>query len=117
MWRQSRFALSFFRDNAVPFWAMSNDNIRLSDESNDWVLSSDDGNFLVVYRKRNDSQLSISMVGLTGRYSINWFNPREGGPLMQGSVVSIIAGSSTPVFYGESPGSDDKDWVVLLSRV
>jgi hypothetical protein len=116
MWQQSRYALSFFRDNGVPFWAMSNDNTRLPDGSNDWVLSSDDGNILVVFRK-NINKLGISLVGLTGRYSIDWYNPREGGPTMQGSVASIIAGSSTPVFYGDAPGTDDKDWVVLLRRV
>lgn len=116
MWQQSRYALSFFRDNAVPFWEMSNDNARLPDGSNDWVLSSTDGNVLIVYRKSIDTP-GINMVGLTGRYSIDWYNPREGGPLIQGSVPSIIAGSSTPIFYGDAPGSNEKDWVVLLRRV
>jgi hypothetical protein len=116
MWQQSRYALMFFRDNAVPFWAMSNDNVRLLDGSNDRVLSSADGDILVVYRNSNGTQ-GISMVGLTGRYSVDWYNPREGGPLATGTVTSIIAGSSAPVSYGEAPGSDDKDWVVLLRQV
>ena len=101
----------------MPFWAMSNDNTRLPDESADWVLSSDDGNHLVVYRKSIDSLSTISMVGLTGRYSIEWYNPREGGPLMQGSVSLIVAGSITPVSYGDAPGFDDKDWVILIRRL
>lgn len=116
MWKQSQYALSFFRDNAVPFWEMSNDNSRLPDESTDWVLSSDDGSVLVVYRKTIDTS-AIYMVGLSGRYSVDWYNPREGGPLMQGSVEQIIAGGSTPIFYGEAPGADDNDWVVLLRQV
>ena len=116
MWQQSRYALSFFQDNAVPFWSMSNANTRLPDGSTDWVLSSDDGDNLVVYRKSIESIGSISMVGLTGRYSINWYNPREGGPLLQGSLTLITAGSTT-VSYGDAPGMDDKDWVVLLRRV
>ena len=117
MWEQSRYALSFFEDNAVPFWAMSNANTRFSDGGTDWVLSSVDGDILVVYRKNINSQGTISMVGLTGRYSIEWYNPREGGPLMQGSVSLIVAGSSTAVSYGDAPGFDDKDWAVLLRRM
>jgi hypothetical protein len=115
MWQQSRYALQFFRDNDVPFWAMSNDNVRLPDGSIDWVLSSNDGEILVVFRKGSNS-LGISMVGLTGRYLIDWYNPREGGPLVQGTVTSIIAGSNTPISYGDAPGSNDKDWVVLIRR-
>jgi hypothetical protein len=103
MWKQSRYALSFFRENALPFWAMSNDNTRLPDGSNNWVLSSDDGDVLVIYRKSND-ELGISMAGLSGRYSIDWYNPREGGALMEGVVPMVIAG-------------DDKDWVVLIRRL
>ena len=95
---------------------MSNANTRLPDGSTDWVLSSDDGDNLVVYRKSIESIGSISMVGLTGRYSINWYNPREGGLLLQGSLTLITAGSTT-VSYGDAPGMDDKDWVVLLRRV
>lgn len=116
MWKQSHYALSFFRDNAVPFWEMSNDNFRLPDESTDWVLSSDDGSVLVVYRKTVDTS-AINMVGLSGRYSVHWYNPREGGPLMQGSVPLIIAGGSAPILYGEAPGADYNDWVVLLRQV
>jgi hypothetical protein len=116
MWKQSRYALSFFQEHDVPFWAMSNDNTRLPDGSNNWVLSSGGGDILVLYRKSID-ELGISTVGLSGRYSIDWYNPREGGALMEGSVPMIIAGGSTPVSYGDAPASDDKDWVVLIRRL
>jgi hypothetical protein len=95
---------------------MSNDNIRLPDGSNDWVLSSDDGKTIVVYRKDNNGG-GIIMDGLSGRYSINWYNPREGGLLQEGTVTTIIAGDINPVFYGDSPDLSDKDWVVLIQSI
>jgi hypothetical protein len=78
MWKQSRYALDFFRNNDIKFWQMSNDNARLPIGSKDWVLTSEDGTTLVVYR-RNNSGTGIIMEGLVGMYSVNWYNPREGG--------------------------------------
>jgi hypothetical protein len=115
MWEQSLFALAFFRDNKVPFWTMSNENIRLPDDSDDWVLMSADGATLVLYKKNSVTE-GISMAGLTGRYIIDWYNPREGGPLQEGTVATIVAGGNALVSYGNAPGSNDSDWVVLIRR-
>jgi Putative collagen-binding domain of a collagenase len=115
MWKQSRAALDFFRNNGVKFWQMSNDNIRLPVNSLDYVLSSVDGTELIVYKRNgNGKSTGINMKGLSGTYSVRWYNPREGGPLELGTVTSIVGGDDSLVSYGNAPGSIDKDWVVLL---
>lgn len=116
MWKQSRHALDFFRDNDIQFWEMSNDNSRLPDESSNYVLTTGDGETLIVYRRNSDGS-EINMQDLTGSYSVQWYNPREGGPLMAGTITSVVAGSGRLTFFGSAPGSDDQDWVVLLRKL
>jgi Putative collagen-binding domain of a collagenase len=113
MWKQSRYALDFFRNNDIKFWEMSNDNIRVPAGSDDWILTSEDGTTLVTYR-RNNSGTGIIMEGLLGRYSVSWYNPREGGLLQDGTVTTIVGGASTEVSYGNPPDTPDNDWVILI---
>lgn len=113
MWQQSRYALEFFKNYELPFWAMTNQNFRLPSGSSDRVLASEDGSTIVVYRINEDSS-SIIMTDLPFRYSISWYNPREGGALEEGTTTAIVGGSDTPVSYGNPPESPDADWVVLF---
>ena len=116
MWKQSRHALDFFRGNNIAFWEMSNDNSRLPDDSLDYVLSSADGSTILVYRPNSDGS-QIDLRDLSGTYSVQWYNPREGGMLMTGSVSTVTGGGVNLTFFGNAPGSNDRDWVVLLRRV
>jgi hypothetical protein len=113
MWTQSRYALEFFSDNDVKFWEMSNDNMRLPDDSEDFVLSSNVDGTVVVYRRSDNSNIDLN--GLSGRYNVQWYNPRSGGPLQVGSVLSVIGGFATPVDFGTPPVADGRDWVVLMT--
>ena len=109
MWDQSRFALLFFKDNAVPFWDMSNDDSIVS--SGHALVQSNQDN-IVVYLPTATGSLNIDLS--SGVYSISWYNPREGGALQAGSLTSINSGNS--VSLGTAPNSPGKDWVVLLRR-
>ena len=115
MWKQSRHALDFFRDNDIPFWDMSNDNSRLPEDSLNYLLSSADGNTLIIYRPNGDGA-QIDMQDLSGTYSVQWYNPREGGVLVIGTVTSIASGDTGPKLFGNAPTSNDRDWVVLLRK-
>jgi hypothetical protein len=119
MWKQSRHALDFFYNNGIKFWKMLNDNSRLPDGSSDYVLSSEDGSTLIVYR-RSSSGVEVDMQGLSGSYSVQWYNPREGGSLQSGSMPRIIVGAgggTSMTLFGVAPESNDSDWVVLLTKV
>ena len=116
MWKQSRHALNFFRDNDIKFWEMSNDDSRLPDESPNHVLSSIDGETLIVYRLNSDES-EVSMQDLSGSYSVQWYNPREGGPLLAGTITTVVSGTGRSTFFGSAPGSNDQDWVVLLRKL
>lgn len=116
MWRQSRYALEFFYKNQIEFWKMYRDSNRLPKGSIDWVMLSNDGDAVVIYR-RSSKGFGVYLNGLYGRFIVNWYDPRQGGPLQDGSVTTIPGGSIEIVDYGLPPNSNDKDWIILLKRV
>ena len=52
----------------------------------------------------------LDLEGHTGTYRVQWFDPRAGGPLQNGSV-STVTGPGL-VSIGSPPGSED--WVALV---
>ena len=116
MWDMSNLTLNFFQDNDIPFWDMANANIRVS--GNDTVLSNEDDH-LVLYRI-DASGGTIDMTGLTGTFSLKWFDPRNGGPLLMGTVESIV-GELPGVSYGSPPTipepADGEDWALLIRKL
>jgi Putative collagen-binding domain of a collagenase len=115
MWRQSRYALTFFKNNRIPFWQMSNNAVRV-DSRTDWLLSSSDDTTHVVYRRSSLTSGVIDMAGLSGSYSVRWFNPRVGGGLQIGSVTTIASGGTSS--YGLPPNPrDTMDWAILIRKI
>jgi len=45
-------------------------------------------------------------------YSVQWYNPRKGGALQQGSVKTVTGGSK--VSLGLPPTDVDQDWAILI---
>jgi len=126
MWVQSKHALDFFAVNNVPFQNMSNDNSRVS--NGNWCLVDDSPTDpVVVVYLRNGGSAEIDLTGLGSSagggdpfsvqsgsvFSLHWFDPRNGGDLQSGSVLSLeLAGF--PQSLGNAPYDSDKDWVVLI---
>ncbi|MEZ4826053.1 MAG: putative collagen-binding domain-containing protein [Bacteroidia bacterium] len=47
-----------------------------------------------------------------GTFSVQWYDPRNGGELQAGSLREVSGGSM--VSLGEAPAESGQDWVVLL---
>lgn len=135
MWVQTKYALDFLYEHAIPFWDMSNANHLLVDantglpygtnlgkEYKYWCLATNTNNStdttLIVYLKWGGTvDLDLSVLGsgaCSGDYEIEWFDPRSGGSLQQGTVMNISASSSMPVSIGKAPNKRSKDWIALL---
>ena len=56
-------------------------------------------------------QARLETPGQAGTYSVEWFDPRQGGPLRDGSVTEISAGGTQSL---GNPASGCDDWAVLL---
>ncbi len=103
------FALTFFRENRIPFWQMEG-------------AASDNGKF--PFTKKGEIYLlylpaggaaSRDLTGVGGNFSIRWFNPRAGGALQKGALVSVRGGASS-VDLGAPPESPSEDWLVVVRR-
>lgn len=89
----------------------------------DGDASAGDGNAYVfsapnrvyaVYFDRSDGPLKLNLSDASGQYAVGWFNPREGGPLRDGSVRQVVAGDW--VELGAPPADAEQDWACVVRK-
>jgi hypothetical protein len=113
-WEYSKMALGFFRDHKIPFWEMRNTNAllgKLKNENDAYCFSKKDEVYVIYLRQASEQQLDLTETKKT--YLVQWFNPRDGGALQQGSIKQVTGGDK--VDLGSPPSDSGKDWVVLLT--
>ena len=114
-WNFARIALSFFKDNKIPFWEMKNtdDLVDNPKADNSRYCLSKAGEVYVVYLPSGGS-CELDLSGAAGQFAVDWFNPRKGGALDGGSVRQVKGGSRLSI--GQPPSEPDEDWCVLIRR-
>jgi hypothetical protein len=105
MWDQTRYALEFFRQY-VPFAQMEPDNDRATNGA--YVLAKGDEVIAVYLPSGGETSIRLG----PGKYTVQWYNPRSGGPLQSRAEVQG-GGAVSP---GKPPTDPDKDWAILLKR-
>ena len=109
MYRQTRIALKFFHEH-LPFPEMVSADDLLTD--NDCWCFAQPGEVYAVYLPPGDrTRIRLPQAD----FRVQWFDPRTGGELQEGSVAEIEGGE--PTSPGEPPDHPDQDWVVLIRRV
>ncbi|MDE3741492.1 Ig-like domain-containing protein [Maribacter polysaccharolyticus] len=103
-----RFAKAFLEENQIPFWEMSANNENISSG----YLLSKLGEYHVVFLK-NGGSATINLQG-SDDYDIRWFDPKTGGSLQNGSLLSTAPGNAVSI--GNPPNNDSQSWVVFLKR-
>ena len=112
MWDQCRYALEFFKKNNIPFWDMTcNDS--LTSNEDDYCFYKPNEIYLIYLK--NGGTTEIDLGPGQNQYSLHWYNPRTGGNLKGGSVVSIKGPGRQPI--GRPPYERSEDWVVLIKKV
>lgn len=106
MWDQTRYALDFFQ-NYLPFPRM---NIHDELVDNGYCLAIP-GTIYTLYLPQGGTGM-IDLTGNQNQYSVEWYNPRNGGKLQSGNVASVQGGKKVSI--GEAPGDLHNDWVCLL---
>jgi hypothetical protein len=114
-WDYARIALTFFRSEKIPFWDMVNADGLVGNHTNDNSIFcfAKPGDVYLVYLPSGGTA-DLDLTGATGQFSVNWFDPRNGGALKRGSVASVKAGGK--VTLGTAPASPDEDWLVVVRR-
>ena len=112
-WDYCRIALEFFQQNEIPFWVMKNADELVGNANHEntcYCLAKPEQLYLV-YLPHGGSQ-SLNLKGARGKFVVQWFNPRSGGPLTDGSVTAIEGGDT--VSLGNPPNDPQEDWLVVV---
>ncbi len=114
-WDYCRHALEFFHENEIPFWEMRNANALIGNtkDDNGKYCFAKPGEVYIVYLPEGGTT-SINLTGAEGEFTVKWFDPREGGPLQDGSLTSAKGGAMARL--GAAPSNRGEDWVVLLKK-
>ena len=108
VWDDARHALTLFQ-NHVPFWTMQPDDA-LATSGNAHVFANPGEVYLLYLPEGGAATLDLA----AGNYSVQWYNPREGGDFQSGSVTSVSGGGS--VSLGNPPATPTMDWAILVSK-
>lgn len=114
-WDYCRIALQFFSQNKIPIAEMSNRNALVGNDTNDnskYCLAKPGDLYLVYLPTGNTTELNLT--DATGAFRVQWFNPRDGGPMVDGSVATVNGGRE--VSLGNPPTDSDQDWLVVVRR-
>ncbi|MEM7478696.1 MAG: DUF5060 domain-containing protein [Planctomycetota bacterium] len=114
-WDYCRFALEFFDSEGVPFWEMSNADELVGNAEHEAgkFCFAKAGEIYLVYLP-DGGEAEIDLRNQKGQFNVEWFNPRTGGMLQTGSVLSIKSGGS--VSLGQPPKEASEDWLAVVRR-
>lgn len=107
LWDLTGNCLDFFHDY-LPFTEMLSAD-GLTENKEDYVFAKI-GEIYAVYMPEV-VETKINLFGSKGKFSVEWYNPREGGKLQKGSVKQVKGGDMVSIGF---PPNREKDWVALL---
>lgn len=110
-----RIAVNFLKDYNIPFYEMKNRNELIGNNTmnKDKFCFAKENEIYLIYLAYTDTT-NIDLPVISGKYSIEWFNPRTGGKTKKGSVKTTKGG--TLVSIGKAPNELDEDWVVIIRK-
>ncbi len=114
-WDYCRIAIGFFHDNNIPFWEMTNADALVGNPKHaaGKFCFAKAGEIYLVYLPEGGAG-ELDMTAADGQYDVKWFNPRQGGELLAGSVRSVSGGQR--VSLGAPPADVKEDWLVVVRR-
>ena len=114
-WDFGRIALTFFRDQRIPLVEMASVDELVGNPRHDnskWALAKRGELYLVYLPTGGPADLDLS--GVSGRFSVNWFDPEHGGALTRGPVMTVTGGGHASL--GAPPGRPGGDWLAVVRR-
>lgn len=108
-WDQNKYALQFFTQ--IPFWEMQPKNDLIISKDISYCLAKENEVY-AIYTEANADEVKLNLKNTNKEYSVQWFDPRNGGELQNGSLATIIANGL--VSLGNPPSENKKDWLILV---
>ena len=111
-WDQNRHALNFFKKH-IPFWKMEPADELV--EGNMTYCLAQKGNTYAIYLPMESETSRINLGDSGQEFLIQWYNPRNGGELQEGTIKYAKANGHVSIGY--PPTEKSMDWVVLLTSL
>lgn len=111
-WDFCRIALTFFRTNRIPFWEMTGADALTGNSPHDnrsYCFAKAGELYLVYLRDGGTVELDLQGETKQSRFSLGWFNPREGTGLQPAG--EIRGGMKTKL-----TAPDNEDWLAVLRK-
>jgi len=116
LWDLTSYALEFFHQH-LPFAEMAHSD-ELTSSKDDYCLAKPGQVYAVYLPSGGTTNLELGESSTT--FTVQWYNPRSGGPLQMGTITEISGPGSAAV--GQPPQDTDKsarraadkDWVALI---
>ena len=117
-WDYGRIAIDFFHSQKIPFWEMKNADELVGNPRHDnsrYCFAKANELYLVYLPTGDETSLDLSNV--RGQFTISWFDPRNGGPLKNGSVATFTSDvGGGVVSLGPPPDNANEDWLIVVRR-
>jgi len=108
-WNQCKYLLDFFERNDIPITETENYDDLVNE--GDYCLAIPGKTYIVFLR---NGKGTINLENNKGEFSIQWFDPKNGGTLQKGQLINIKGGRLREL--KGAPSESEKDWVILLEK-
>jgi hypothetical protein len=114
-WEYCRNALAFFTDNRIPFWEMRNADGLIGNpkNTNEKYCLARTGSLYLVYLPSGGST-ELDLTGTDDTFTVSWYNPREGGALLKGTIETVTGGGKKTL--GAPPQDPAEDWLIVVRK-
>jgi hypothetical protein len=114
-WEYCAIAIGFFAEHKIPFGEMNNADELVGNarHSNGKYCFAKPGELYLVYLP-DGGTTDLDLTGTEGRFRVHWFDPRNGGELLEGSTKEVAGGSKAEL--GRPPKDDAEDWLAVVRR-
>lgn len=111
-WQDAKVALDFFNAYLQAYVTQMSSEDGLTADNSDYVFAQV-GTVYAIYRPSGGST-TLDLSGVSGSYAVQWYDPRNGGALQNGSVTTLVGGNSA-TSIGNPPNNTNQDWVALIT--
>jgi len=110
LWDLTRYALEFFH-KYLPFTEMAGHD-ELTSAKDDYCFVKPGQIYAIYLPTGGITNLDLGEISAT--FMVQWYNPRTGGPLQNGTKTEITGPGSVAI--GQPPNNTEKDWVALIIK-
>ncbi len=111
-WDMGKICLDFFYNNEIPVDKMSEQDDLISSEE-DYCYALEGDTYIILLKNGGESTLDLK--NNNDKYSVLWYDTRNGGELQTGEVKTIQGGGKKTL--GLPPNNVNKDWVALVRKI